>query len=588
MVRRLRVWVILFVVGVWISALSQAQTVRLGNEFRINSYTLRNQAHPRIARDGSGNFMVVWSSDRQDGSRTGVFGRRFDVTGTNSTQFAVNTYTSNYQDYPVVASDSSGTFVVAWQSYGQDGSYYGVFGQRFNASAAPAGAEFRISNATSYDQSHPAVVKTGGGAFVVVWNDDDASGFGVFGRRYDSSGTPVGSVFRANTYTVQSQSYPAIGRDGSGNFVVVWESYLQDGSYLGIFGQRYSSTASKLGSEFRVNTYTAGSQSSAQVAENSSGNFIVVWQSPQDGSGLGIFAQRYNASGTKVGGEFQVNTYTTGDQLFPAIGIDSTGNYVIAWQSYGQDGALEGIFAQRYGSGGAPRGVEFRVNSYTTGSQQTPAVSMDNLGNFVVVWQSVGQDGSLGGIFGQRFSTADCVAPTVTAPVDQAACEGGSAIFSVTASGNGPFTYQWRKGSVELTDGPFISGAKTRTLTISNIAALDAGNYNCVVTDYCMPAATVTSASATLTYNALQSVGRVATLSAQKINGGTAIKFNWSVATNADDYVIVEDTQSDGPFATVTGSASDGTTGLTIPIPAGDKFYLAAGRNAACGIGPKK
>jgi hypothetical protein len=43
----------------------------------------------------------------------------------------VNSYTTSGQQWPKVASDANGNFVVAWTSYGQDGSYSGIFGQRF-------------------------------------------------------------------------------------------------------------------------------------------------------------------------------------------------------------------------------------------------------------------------------------------------------------------------------------------------------------------------------------------------------------------------------------------------------------------------
>ncbi len=40
-----------------------------------------------------------------------------------------------------------------------------------------------------------------------------------------------------------------------------------------------------------------------------------------------------------------------------------------------------------------PEGPEFQVNTYTTGDQESPDVAMDGAGNFIVVWQSYGQDG---------------------------------------------------------------------------------------------------------------------------------------------------------------------------------------------------
>ena len=73
---------------------------------------------------------------------------------------------------------------------------------------------------------------------------------------------------------------------------------------------------------------------------DNSGNFVVSWNSlSQDGSSWGIYAQRFAADGTPLGGEFLVNTYTNADQYRSAVTLDqSTGNYLIAWES-NQDGS---------------------------------------------------------------------------------------------------------------------------------------------------------------------------------------------------------------------------------------------------------
>ena len=51
----------------------------------------------------------------------------------------------------------------------------------------------------------------------------------------------------------------------------------------------------------------------------------------------GIYAQRYDANGAASGAEFQVNTYTTSNQIFPSIAALSDGGFVVIWTSYGQD-----------------------------------------------------------------------------------------------------------------------------------------------------------------------------------------------------------------------------------------------------------
>ena len=100
-----------------------------------------------------------------------------------------------------------------------------------------------------------------------------------------------------------------------GGFVVTWTSDGQDGSGYGIYGQRYAADGTALGSEFRVNTYTTNAQVYSSVAALAGGGFVVTWTSDgQDGSGYGIYGQRYAADGTPVGSEFRVNQITAGDQ----------------------------------------------------------------------------------------------------------------------------------------------------------------------------------------------------------------------------------------------------------------------------------
>ena len=78
---------------------------------------------------------------------------------------------------------------------------------------------------------------------------------------------------------------------------------------------------------------------------------MIAWQSQnQDGSGWGVYAQRFNASGSKVGGEFRVNTVTSGDQTSPSVAMDGTGNFTVAWASITPGTGGPVVDAQRYNS----------------------------------------------------------------------------------------------------------------------------------------------------------------------------------------------------------------------------------------------
>ncbi len=169
----------------------------------------------------------------------------------------------------------------------------------------------------------------------------------------------------------------AVALDADGDAVVVYSS-SQDGSGTGVSAQRLSSSGTKVGTEIQMNTHTTDYQWYPAVAADSDGDALVVWTSAtQDGSYYGVYGQRLNNEGTKIGGEFQINTYTTSQQLYPSVAVDADGDSVVVWNSYGQDGSDDGIYGQRFNSSGAKVGVEFQVNTFTTGRQDHPIVAMD-------------------------------------------------------------------------------------------------------------------------------------------------------------------------------------------------------------------
>ena len=388
-----------------------------GTEFRVNTYTADDQFAPSVAIDDSGRFVITWYGYGQDGSGYGVFAQRYLADGTpDGTEFSINTYTANNQFRPSIAMAASGSFVITWQSYGQDGSADGIYAQRYDAAGLPAGAEFRVNTWTSSYQAYPAVAMDDSGNFVIAWMSflQDGSRYGVYAQAFDSGGAPSGTEFLVNTHTDEDQYYPSIAMDAGGRFAIAWQGEDQDGSESGIFARQLSGFseaglhadhAFHPGPEFQVNTETASSQSKPALAIDNAGRYVAAWHSmDQDGDSYGIYAQRYNPDGTPNGAEFLVNSHTASPQMYPSVAINAlTGDFVIAWQSSGQDGDGYGVYAQRYDADGTPDGPEFRVNAYTAGSQSAAAVAMDDTGNFIIVWSSYAQYGDNYGIFGQRY-----------------------------------------------------------------------------------------------------------------------------------------------------------------------------------------
>jgi hypothetical protein len=388
---------------------------KVGSEFRVNTWTINNQSGPSITSLPDGGFVVVWHSDWQDGSGDGVYGQRFDSNGNKvGSEFQVNTSTAHSQGGPSITWLSNGGFVVVWESNGQDGSGWGVYGQRFDSNGGKLGSEFQVNTWTTDDQENPSITSLSNGGFVVVWQSygQDRSSWGVYAQRFDLNGNKIGSELLLNTWTTDSQGDPSVTSLSDGGFIVVWDSNGQDSSSWGVYAQRFDLNGNKIGSEFRVNAWTTDAQWGPAVTSLLSGGFVVVWQSfGQDGSGYGVYGQGFDANGDKVGSEFRVNTWTTDSQWNPSVTSLPNGGFVVVWHSKEQDGSEYGVYGQRFDLVGNKVGSEFQVNTWTRDTQWFPSITSLISGGFVVVWNSgcdeegcTPQDGSGFGVFGRIFS----------------------------------------------------------------------------------------------------------------------------------------------------------------------------------------
>lgn len=314
-----------------------------GSEFRINSTLAGCQLLPAVSSAADGSFVVVWQSEGQDGNGWGIFARRFDANGTAlGPEIAVSTTTAGDQQAPRVAHDLGGV-VVAWESFGQDGAGWGVYARRFNSAGAPTTGEVQIPVLTAGDQRRPALAVQPNGEVVLAWEAPDGAGPGIFLRRFAAGLTAPGSVVRANTATAGLQARPALACDGSGNCVVGWE----DGGGA-IRVRRFTRNLSPL-TEQRADSGSAAPRSHPSVASTMRGDFAVLWECAiGDQGGAGVFLRAFDFRELPQGAELRVNTTSSGPQRLPALAASPAGAFLAVWDSERQDGDGSGVYAQRY------------------------------------------------------------------------------------------------------------------------------------------------------------------------------------------------------------------------------------------------
>ena len=387
-------------------------------EFQVNSQDEGSQFAPDVDQISSGEFVVVWvqryAGDSVRGrlfDSTGAPVSEFPVsTGPESEEVPFA---------PAVAmDDASGSFVVVWSSAYGFGTFE-AYGQVFDSVGSRVGAEFSLTSG-AFARPKVDVFLQDSGEFLAVWSEDlteSGSSSEIHAQLYDTSGDPIGAELGLIDSVFELQALAATGQ-ADGDFVVVWANYTNDSTIEDVAFRHFSSAGTPQTTTMRLNQITAGEQGArgVGVAVDEFDEYLVVWSGENiDSSQFAVAGRRVDSNGVASGAEFQVNTYEVGSQGIRGAEVaydKGNGEFLVTWAgANAQDGSELGVFAQRILTDGNAVGTEFQVNTYTTNDQGGQlegfpdglSVASGGSGEFVVTWMSETQDTFDEGVFGQRL-----------------------------------------------------------------------------------------------------------------------------------------------------------------------------------------
>ncbi len=371
-------------------------------EIQVNSYTQHHQTRAAVAMNGTGDFVVVWRSHLADGRGGGVYGRCFAADGTPAgEEFKVNVSALDVDGWrPVVAMNSSGGFVVVWVAARPDGS--NTVARMYDAQGVALTDEFPVGTAPNAIESGPSIAMNSSGTFVVVWTswyDDGYLGESyVSGCVYDPDGSPMTDAFLVDD--MPQGNWPDVAMDEAGGFVITWirmgDTYNRPyGEY--IMYRRYRADGLPIGKAVQVTDDLNSRWYGPSVAAGCDGSFILTWAVgpfPYD-----IWAQPFDSSALPITEAYPVNTDVQGNQGHPRIACGGGQSYLIVWDSDGLDGATCCVRGQLCTGCGELVGDELRLAPAAMQRQWYPDAAMTPDGRYVVVWVALGQDGSGYGVF---------------------------------------------------------------------------------------------------------------------------------------------------------------------------------------------
>jgi hypothetical protein len=269
---------------------------------------------------------------------------------------------------------------------------FGLVAAELLGQGIPFGQEFQVNTFSEYEQMDPSVISLLGGGFVVSWTSMRNEGWGeqIYGQLFNESGAMSGKEFKINTKT-SSCFRSAMASLHLGGFVACWCASNglvgPDGlTRYDVYGQRFDDFGTKIGEEFQVNTPTQRNQMYPSVVALQNNGFIICWQSSdRNSSDDGIYGQIFKASGEKSGSEFRIST-SSHSSFLPSVTSSADGSFFVCWTGYTAGVQGRECFCQRFDSTGMKLGGERQVAEGVDYSESRQYVSLFAKNKIVVCW----------------------------------------------------------------------------------------------------------------------------------------------------------------------------------------------------------
>ena len=366
---------------------------------KINHSNVGDQHYPLIEALSDGSYVVVWQDVKELYNTNGlnfvhhIYAQRYSSEHQKvgniidvSTDFNYQTY----QDNVSVDADNFGGFAIGYNvhiSPTSNNNYhyshlkiYGADNQQTNHISHQSTEFLDVSflsdssfvlleknlhsnkiyhklyatNGDSLDENFilegngisKVIVEATSSGTMVIWAESggDGSGYGIRAQKMGNNNNKVGSAIDINSFTIGDQSEPTVARINEQEFVVAWTSDKQDGYATGIFCQRIDEQGRKLGEELRVNSTLEGNQHGAHVTALEDGGFFITWTSETD-----VMGQRFDSLGNKIGIEQVLTMYSDGTQQHASIAQLADGKILVSYasnSSYDEDTRGMGVFTE--------------------------------------------------------------------------------------------------------------------------------------------------------------------------------------------------------------------------------------------------
>ncbi|MBO4349472.1 MAG: metallophosphoesterase [Proteobacteria bacterium] len=381
----------------------------------INGEGFGEQLNPAVAvHRTTGTMVAVWEDDSSDKDGTATAGAKKDKPNHDIAarifyrggcqkvaQFTVHTDTAGDQMTPAVAMDKNGNFVVVWADDSDGNGYYDVMMRGFDENGKERIKTTVVHSNDDKQQLNPSIAMAPDGRFVIAWEDNsvNADNTQIYVRGFDANGKPTFADRNVDTQAGTRQK-PSVGIADNGSFVVTWQDDTDMNGYFDVCAKGFNADGSDRIKLFTVNTLDNGQQLNPAIAMNGSGVFYIAYEDDEDKNGLyRVKSRGFKADGSVLSEDGWVSDAGE-DGVEPALCVNDKNEVVYVWTAR----ALNSGDIRRRAYRNGKLEANHNVNVIKDGVQNQPAIACTNDGRSAVLWHEDMDGNGYYEIFGRGFN----------------------------------------------------------------------------------------------------------------------------------------------------------------------------------------
>jgi len=399
------------------------------------------RSSPRLAVDGLGNEIAVWSRDSdQTDHPSRIWVSRFDAqTSAWSAVKPIDTPSVRYGDQPEIATNTAGDTVVVWQEAIGGGVNHVMAADHFSDAdvwTSPTQLDTSIASTTAATTTRPHVSIDATGNAIAVWRQIDAAGHvSVGASRFDRSKLKweAATLIDAGSGVVADAGV-AVATDGAGNAIALW--LQSDGARNNLWANRFDAATKAWGSPGLVESDDTTIPGAPSLTVQANGNALAIWPQGE------LKASWYNASTRTWGAATDLDS-TSGDTNTAQAAVDANGNAMAIWRLATTNSYL--VRVARFEASSGQWGSAATINTtIRTGGTLLPRISFDAAGNAMALFANRDKDTLFDAVKARRFyASSGEWGASIT--VEQPAGIGSAGVADIACHADGRVVSFWSR-----------------------------------------------------------------------------------------------------------------------------------------------